>query len=65
MLLVEVTLEMVRILSPVAANVTLVKWRIFMDVFSVSNELALSLANKVTVLTAETLTVTMSDFMPF
>ena len=65
MLLVEVTLEMVRILSPVAANVTLVEWRVFMDVFSVSNELALSLANKVTVLTAETLTVTMSDFMPF
>ena len=65
MLLVEVTLEMVRILSPVAANFTLVEWRVFMDVFSVSNELALPLADKVTVLTAETFTVNMSDFMPF
>ena len=65
MLLVEVTLEMVRILSAVAANFTLVEWRVFMDVFSVSNELALSLADKVTVLTAETFTVNMSDFMPF
>ena len=65
MLLIKVALEMVRILGLVAANVTFFEWQVFMDVFSVSNELALSLANKVTVLTAETLTVTMSDFMPF
>ena len=65
MLLIKVALEMVRILGLVAANVTFFEWQVFMDVFSVSNELALPLANKVTVLTAETLTVTMSDFMPF
>ena len=66
MLFVEVTLEVIRILCLVAANVAFIEGRVFIvDVFSVSNELALSLANKVTVLTAETLTVTMSDFMPF
>lgn len=64
MLLVKVTLKMVRILGLVAADVTFFEWRVFMDVFSVSNELALSFANKVTIRTAETLSVTMSDFMP-
>jgi len=64
MLLVKVTLKMVRILGLVAADVTFFEWRVFMDVFSVSNELALSFANKVTIRTAETLSVTMSDIMP-
>ena len=64
MLLIKVALEMVRILGLVAANVTFFEWRVFMNVFSVSNELALSLANKATILATETLAVTMSDLMP-
>ena len=64
MLLIKVALEMVRILGLVAANVTFFEWRVFMNVFSVSNELALSLADKATILATETLAVTMIDLMP-
>ena len=64
MLLIKVALEIVRILGLVAANVTFFEWRVFMNVFSVSNELALSLADKATILATETLAVTMSDLMP-
>ena len=64
MLLIKVALEMGRILGLVAANVTFFEWRVFMNVFSVSNELALSLADKATILATETLAVTMSDLMP-
>ena len=35
-----------------------------MDMFSVSNELALYLADKATILAAESLAVTVSDLMP-
>ena len=64
MLLIKMALEMVRILGLLAANVTFFEWQVFMDVFSVSNELALSLADKATILAAESLAVTMCDFMP-
>ena len=63
MFLVKVPLEMVRILSFVAANVTFVEWRVFMDVFSVPNELAFSLADKVTVSASETLAVAVCNLM--
>ena len=65
MLFVEVTLEVIRILCLVAANVAFIEGRVFIvDVFSVSNELALSFADKVTVSTTHTLAPIMCNRMP-